>query len=43
MATSETMILGFELSHPKIYIICELLKWRKGQTFLIHTIKISIT
>ena len=42
-ATTQAQIQGFELAHPKIYIIHELLGHMKGPVLLIRSGRISMT
>ena len=37
LANTQVQIQGFELAHPKIYIICELLRCMKGTVLLIQS------
>jgi hypothetical protein len=42
-ATIQAQIQGFELTHPKIEIICELLECVQGPALLIKSFRISMT
>jgi hypothetical protein len=42
-AATQAQIQGFELAHPKIYIICDLLGFMKGLVLQIQSCKISMT
>ena len=42
-ATTQAQIQGFELTHPNIYLICELLEPMKGPILQIKGCRISMT
>jgi hypothetical protein len=42
-ATTQTQIQGFELAHPNVHLICELLERAKGPVLQIQSFRNSMT